>query len=100
MDRYIIEYRDEARGDWSIDYMQAPTPHSANNAAHVLTYLRDQMGEGYEFRVAMLDEMEGTFADVTISIEMIIADREEAKAREIAEDCAHERSESMRSVFA
>lgn len=100
MDRYIIEYRDIARGDWSCDLMQAPTPHSKSNAAHTLEFLREQTGNGYEFRVTLLDHLEGTFADVTLSVEMAIEERAERLNREALEDDAHERQERLSWVTA
>ena len=99
IDRYLIEVRDKARGDWMTYSTGNDTPTSKSMAAYALVEAQECYGAYWEYRVTLLCHDTNSFADVTMSIEMAIEKNKAEQARWAREDAAHIRQESMNGVF-
>jgi len=86
--RYIIDYREADRGNWSSDLMQHEIPNTKRQAAELLRELQEQMAAS-EFRVTFLDFETNTFADVTLSIETMAEELAADEEYQAAEDYSH-----------
>ncbi len=93
-DDYIIFYREIDRGDWMLDTMGEEIPSSMDQAGTLLAYLREQMGDAYEFKVECLS-IHGPREDVTSKVEGLLDAQQAEMARHAAEDAAHVRSETF-----
>lgn len=93
MDRYIISYRNRDRGDFSLDLMEQQIPCTERAAAEQFNYLRDQMGDRFEFRVEKLDGYFNSFEDVTSRIESLADEMLTEAEIEALLDYEHERIE-------
>ena len=98
-DRYMIEVRDKARGDWMTFSTGNDTPTSKSMAAYALVEAQEVYGPDWEYRVTLLCHDTNSFADVTGSIEITIEENEAEQARWAREDAAHIRQETMNGVY-
>src|SRR6056297_1894683 len=95
MTRYFVEFNEDGEGNWICNHLDTPTPTTLSTAADLLECVMGTYNHLDEdcFRVIFAGTGIVADNDVTNAVLAFIEDRNEADAREAAEDLRHERQE-------